>query len=726
MNPQAAHLDFETQSTTNLLTQGMYRYAEDPNTSPLGFRYRIGLSGPIGEWRPFWRDPVDLLDHVANGGMVTAHNAAFERAIWNRVIRPRYCPHWPELRVEQQDCTMARAAAIALPQALEKLGPALHMRVQKDLAGQAIMKKLAKPRSVNADGSITWWNTPEDVDRVMVYCGTDVETETEADTLLPPLSEYQRADWMFDQIINERGVFFDLPAARMCEELTAYAKKQNDKLIRKLTQRAAPKCSNDKKIIKWLQERRLPVDSLAAGNKNENEFWIDTMGDSVAEQVVALRNASMKTSTAKYRKMQMCANNDGRIRGLINWHGASTGRRAGRLVQPQNFKRVDPDDTFLQTKISWLHELAHQFNSGKLTIAAVYDLISQVHGPLEVIELLSCALRSMICAKDGHKLVSGDFSNVEGRLNAWFADEHWKLQAFEAYDAGRGPDLYKLAYARSFGVDVETIGKGRERQIGKVQELALGYQGGVGAYIGMGANYGVNPYHLVEPVQQASAAQQWDATAARYLSAKNKSGLTCEAWTALQILVDNWRAANPGITQSWWDYQDAAVEAMKAPGTIVGCSRGRVRYYFDGRCLWCVLPTERMLCYPDAWLEQDTFEYVCKMTGALKQSTKSVVKFMGMDSVTHKWCAQSLYGGLQCNNIVQGSAVDLLVHAMFKVEQAGYPVILTVHDEIVTEVPEYRTDLNDQHFAELMSDKPAVFDGLPLSVGAWQDKRYVK
>jgi len=704
----------------------MYRYAEDPNTLPHGFRYRIGLTGSIGEWRPGYPDPVDLLNHIILGGMVAAHNAAFERLIWNWILRTRYVPHWPELTIEQQDCTMARAAAIALPQALEKLGGALNLQTQKDMAGNAVMKKLAKPRRVNEDGTITWWNTPEDVDITMRYCGTDVETETEADTLLPPLSAYQRADWAFDQKINERGVLFDLPAAEVCTDLVAYAKKQNDKLIRQLTNRDVPKCTNDAKIIKWLNGRGIPATSLSKEHKSDVAFWADTAGDEVAQQVVTLRNASFKSSTAKYKKMGMCANSDGRIRGLINWHGASTGRRAGRLVQPQNFKRVDPDDEILAGQIGWLHELAEKVNRRELTIAGMYELLATIHGPTEVIELLSCGLRSTIKAADGHKLVSGDFSNVEGRVNSWLAGETWKLDAFRAYDAGTGPDLYKLAYARSFGVDVETIGKGRERQIGKVQELSLGYQGGIGAYLNMGGNYGVNPYELIHPVMQATDNRQWDETAERYFGAKNKMGLTAEAWTALQILVDNWRAANPAVVQSWWDYQDAAVEAMATPGSVVSCAAGRVQYYFDGRCLWCVLPTQRMLCYPDAWLKSEQAEYVCRYTGQVKTRTKRTVRFMGMDSMTHQWCEQSLYGGLQCNNIVQGTAADLLVEAMFRVEAAGYPVILTVHDEIVTEVPEHRTDLNDSHFAQLMAEHSSTFDGLPISVGAWQDKRYVK
>lgn len=729
MQTLVAHVDFETRSDVDLTKAGVYRYAESPLTGTWGFAYWFTVEdtkepfGAVKQWRPGYADPLDLLNHIRMGGEFMCHNAAFERTIWNWVLVGRTCPHWPTISVAQQNCTMARAAAVSLPQKLEKLGDALGTNMQKDMEGHRLMMKMARPRRYEPNGTVVWWDDPEDIDRNMAYCEQDVRVEAEVDKMVPPLSPNERAVWQFDQVINERGVAIDTHAVERCAQLVEYARKQLDKLIRHKTDRAVPKTSSDAKIIAWLNGRGVECTSLAKGKIEDVVFMASLIYDEIAQDVIRLRQAGWKTSTAKYRAMQMCMSWDNRIRGLLNYHGAGTGRWAGRLVQPQNFPRVDPDNKELMAKIAYLHELLNS----TYNIREIYEIIEVQYGALEVLDLLSKALRSMIVADEGKKLIGGDFSNIEGRVNSWFGNETWKLQAFRDYDNGIGEDLYKLAYAKSFGVDVSTVGKGQKRQIGKVQELALGFQGGIGAYLTMGATYGVNPFSLTKPVKDATTAEQWDRTAAKYHApGTNKFALFEGEWTALKILVDNWRAAHPGIVQSWWDYQDAAIEAVAAPGTIVYCGGNRVQYYSDGRCLWCVLPSGRMLCYHVPELVVEIEEYWDEYAQEFKTRTKRKVSFFGTDSKTKQWRKQYLYGGLQCENIVQATARDCMVHAMFTVEHAGYPVILTVHDEIVTEVDDTRFDLNEDDFAALMSQLPAWADGLPVSVGAWEDYRYVK
>ncbi len=730
MEGPKAHLDFETRSATNLKTSGVYRYVEDPTTWPWGFRYRIGEQGVISQWRPGWPDPVDLLDHVAFGGIVTCHNAAFERWVWNAVVVARICPHWPQLQTWQLDCTMSRAAAIAHPQGLDQLGDALNTNFRKDMEGHKLMMKMAKPRRFNEDGTVTWWDDPDDVDRNMQYCGGDVEVETEADFKLPQLTERERRVWELDQLINDRGVPIDSEFVERAAQLVDYSKKQNDRVMREITHRAVPKCSNDAKIIAWLNDRGVYCSSLAKGEVDDVIFLAEALKDDAAVQAIKLRQAAWKTSTAKYRSKQKCVNSDGRIRGLLNYHGAGPGRWAGRLTQPQNYPRNTGgkeekfDDELLRVKVEWLHEL---LADKSLKPKDVYEHIVAVHGPLEPLHLLSKALRSSIKAEPGKRFIGGDFSNIEGRGNAWLANEQWKLEAFRAYDEKTGPDLYKLAYARSFGVPIEEVGKGEKRQIGKVQELALGYQGGIGAYLTMGATYGVNPFELSSAVMEVAPAAQWDGTAARYhQSGTVKHGLFEKEWTALQILVDNWRAANPNIVQSWWNYQDAAISAVASPGQIVYPDHTtRVAYYCDGSFLWCVLPSGRLLCYAAPWIDERYVTYTDKRTGEERQRLRRTVCFSGVDSMTKQWRSSNLYGGLQCENIVQATARDIMVDAMFRVEERDYPIVLTVHDEILAEVPE-QSNHSVGEFEHLMAASSNVYDGLPVSVGAWEDKRYIK
>jgi len=726
----SAHIDFETRSATDLVKSGVYRYAEDPTTWPWGFCYRIGDTGPWYEWRPGFPDPVALLNHVREGKTVACHNAAFERTIWNWIIVGRIVPHWPYMTIQQQDCTMSRAAAIAHPQGLDMLAKALKAPLGKDQEGYKLMMKMAKPRRFNEDGTITWWDAPEDIDRNLQYCGRDVEVETQADNMLPPLSPQERRVWEFDQLINERGVPIDMEFVERAAQLVEYSKKQNDRVMREITNRSVPKCSNDKKIIEWLNTRGVEGTSLAKGEIDDVIFLSQVQFDEPAFQAIKLRQAAWKTSTAKYRSKQKCVSSDGRIRGGLNYHGAATGRWAGRLTQFQNYPRnvagpnENYDDDFLHEKVRWLHELC---GDPSIPIKHIYELLVSVHGPLEPLDLLSKALRSTIKAPDGKKFIGGDFSNIEGRVNAWLAGEMWKLAAFNAYDEGTGPDLYKLAYANSFGIAVEDVEKFM-RQIGKVQELALGYQGAIGAFLTMGANYGLDPFALSLPVEKATSPDQWDRTAARYHApGANKYGLFEREWTALQVLVDNWRAANPAIVQSWWNYQDAAIEAVAAPGNVVHPDHTRrVAYYSDGRALWCVLPSGRMLCYSAPEVVSEERERWDTERQEMVKYYKRKVTFWGTDSRTRQWTKQSLYGGLQCENIVQATARDVMVDAMFNVEAAGYTIILTVHDEILAEVDALDTTKNEHDFAAIMSRKEAVYDGLPVSVGAWEDVRYVK
>jgi len=718
------HLDFETGSACDLIKSGVHRYAEDPSTRVWLFRYQFEVDGvyeDIKGWKPGDPDPIELLLHVGNGGMFVCHNAMFERWIWNLVLRFKYkLSHWPILSPYQQDCTMSRAAAIAHPQSLDKLGIVLRTTQQKDKDGASLMQKMAKPRRWNPDGTYEWWDAPENIHRLGTYCDQDIRTEGEVDTRLPPLTENERRVWAFDQIINDRGVHIDKKAVEKCVKLVDYAKKMADSEMRKLTNRTVPKCSNDAKLVAWVQSQGIDCTTVKKGVQDDLIFMADLHNNSLVREVIELRRASKKTSTAKYAAMLKCVSSDDRIRGLLNYHGASTGRWAGRLVQPQNFPRLDHEKE--GATIQWLHDL---LADDTWSTQAVYEAITVVHGPVAPLSLLSRALRSMIKAAPGKKLVGGDFSNIEGRINAWFANEDWKLQAFRDYDIGSGPDLYKLAYSKSFNVGVDIVTKD-QRQIGKVEELALGYQGSHGAVLTMGETYGLDPYELSAAIIQATDPFVWDDTAKGYhVYGVNRFDLEEKEWTAIKVLVNSWRKANARIVQGWWDLQDAAVAAVQTPGMIVNAYDNRVSYYSDTNYLWCALPGGRMMCYSAPELHV-TKQLVHRDDGSTYERIKRSVSYWGVDSETKQWRETYLYGGLQCENIVQAAARDVMVDRMFAAEAEGFPIILTVHDELVTE-PDLQSNYhNDETLQRIMSVVPQHFEGLPLAAAAWQDERYVK
>lgn len=710
-----AHLDFETRSATDLKKSGVYRYCEDTTTGVWGFAWRIG-DGRVYQWRQGYPDPTELLQHVANGGVVVAHNAGFERTVWN-VVMARTHPHWPKLFIKQQDCTQARAAAVSHPQGLDALCQALETSQKKDREGSALMIKMSRPRSFRPDGTIQWWDSPENIDRLMAYCVRDVLTECEVDKMIPQLTARERAVWEMDQEINDRGIHLDVVSARRAAELVELAKKQADKEMRVLTSRAVPKCSNDKHIVEWIKSRGIECTTVRKDAQEDIMLLASSKNDALVKEVIELRADSKKTSTAKYAAMLKCICVDDLVRGLLAYHGAGPGRWAGRLLQPQNFPRLDySSEGFI---INWVHELFH--DSG-LTALEIYELIACVHGGSSVLRILSRALRSMINAAPNCILVGGDLSNIEGRVNSWVAGETWKNEAFRAYDEKRGPDLYNLLYANTFRVLLADVDKAM-RQIGKVMELASGYQGGVGAYITMGATYGLDPYTLAPPVQEASSAEQWDTIAARYAKAKDKNGLGEREWTAIKILVTNWRAQHPAIVSSWWEYQDAAVMAVSTPGSVFKCVGGKVSYYSDGRCLWCLLPSSRTICYAEPTVETKVMEYIDK-DGNEKERTTHSVSFSGMNE-KNQWVRKGLYGGLQCENIVQGTARDIMVESMFELKNKGIPLILTVHDELLT-MPYISQDFKASDLKSIMRTVPPWASGLPLSAETWEDMRYVK
>lgn len=687
----AAHHDFETRSACDLKSAGLYRYFEDPTTEILCMSWCIG-DGEVFGWRPDDPDPEPLLAHIRNGGTVVAHNAAFERAGW-RWLRRHGHAHWPELPVEQQDCTQARGAALALPQSLDGLGAALGSPIQKDQAGYRLMMKLCKPRSVGADGTIVWRDDPAEHARNVAYCVQDTKTERAVDKIVPYLSEAEKRLWILDQRMNERGVCLDIPMVTRALAAVKEAQKRADDKMWRLTEGAVSRCTEVAKIVAWINSKGVPCESVAQEEIEELLLGAQAMGRDDVEEVVALRRASAKGSTSKFKSMLASTCADGRSRGTLNYHGAGPGRWAGRLWQPQNLPRMDePEEEWPQIEcVLRILESTH-------TAADAVDAIESIVG--SALLWLSKALRSMLIAAKGKKFVGGDFSNIEGRISAWIAGEEWKVQAFRDYDAGTGPDLYKLTYAKSFGVDVAKVSK-TDRAMGKVQELSLGYAGGVKAFQKAAAK---------NNARQADKSKHVYATDERADQLKHA-----------------WRDAHSNIVAAWKELEDAAIEAVEAPGVIVSCLGGKVRYQCANGFLYCCLPSGRVIAYAGPQVKWTTSDWETP-EGKTKKIKKRQIFYWGVDSSKgKKWCEGSLYGGLQFENVAQAIARDVLVDAMFRAEERGFEIVLTVHDELlcevddVTRITSYADELRD-----IMSVVPKWAPGLPIAATTWEGKRYEK
>jgi DNA polymerase len=726
-----AHHDFESASAVNLKRVGVHVYAKHPSTFVWCMCWRLG-DGRIFNWRPGAPDPVPLLDHVYRGGMIVAHNAGFERHIWNDLVCDRIAPHWPRIAIEQQDCTMARAQAVSMPAGLDALCLALRMAERKDEDGSRLMKQMMKPRSVK-NGVTVWWDDEPRRQRLEIYCAQDVEVESQVDARLPFLSDRERRVWIMDQHMSDRGVTLDERMIGKLQGVVDVAKLRLNAAMHEVTGGAIRSCDQTKELAKWITEQGVPCKSVAAEEHEELVLEAGTHRPDIIE-ALRLRTEAGKASTAKLKAMRETLGDDSRSRGTTAYSATLSKRWAGRLWQPHNLKTREDEEVM---DVALAMQMAERIEAPEV-LADCFSLI--LRPPMA---MCSLSLRSLMVAGPGKKLVGGDKSNIEGRINAWLAGEDWKLKAFREYDAGIGPDLYRVAYASSFGVPVESV-KGATRQVGKVQELSLGYQGSVGAYVKMAKAKGIKLDKVRDTVKGAATESEWEVACRNYPSARNKAGLDLETWAAVSIVVKRWRAKHPAIVQGWWDLQDAAVEAVASPGEMVSVFGGRIRYVAARGFLWCGLPSGTVIAYPYPAISVEDESYVLypdgqrmpceelfpgEITAAEAAGAHVVPRERKIVTFSHQeknaFVRDALYGGMQCAHVVSAIARDALVEDMFEAERRGYSIILTVHDELLTEM-----DLDKgtaQELQDIMSTVPFWIDGdLPLSAKCWEGYRYGK
>lgn len=648
------HIDIETYSSIDIAAAGAYKYCESIDFEILMIAYAFD-DEPIRIVDLASGDeiPKEFLDALMDQTVEKhAHNANFERNAFRAIGY--------DVPIEQWYCSAVKAAYCGLPLSLAMVSEALKLGEKGKLAtGNALIRFFSMPVKPTKANGMRERNFPEhDMQKweeFKRYCINDVEAEREIGKRLEayPMPDFERANYILDQQINDRGILVDIGMAKNAYRIDELHSAVLTEQLIKLTGLENP--NSPARLKQWL--------SLAMGKeittlaKETMDTLVEEAGSEAVKEVLSLRKKSSKSSTKKYVAMLNCACHDNRVRGLFQFYGANrTGRWAGRLVQLQNLPQNHLED---------LEQARALIASGDYELAAMfYDDISDV---------LSQLIRTAFIAKKGCTFAVADFSAIEARVIAWLANEKWRLEVFATHGK-----IYEASASMMFNVPIENITKGSElRNKGKIAELALGYQGAIGALRAMGGE---------------------------------KMGLSD---TEMDRIVKLWRKKNPNIVKLWDAVNEAAIRAVETRKPVVLTKFRNLKFEHNGEVLTIQLPSGRKLFYQQATTETNRFG-------------QKAVKYKGLDQIAKKWWWIDSYGGKFVENIVQAIARDLLAYSMQQLDKAGFSIVMHVHDEIVAEVDKSKGEELLEQMCRIMGTEVPWAIGLPLKADGYITDYYKK
>lgn len=644
------HIDIETYSSVDLPKSGLHAYFESFDFEILMIAYALD------------NEDVRIID-LANGEKIHdrfielfndsrvelhAHNAMFERKAFDTIGMKTSIDRW--------HCSAVKAAYSGYPLSLGKISEAMDLgELGKLDSGSNLIKMFSVPvKPTKANGKkhrYFYRDFPKEWEDFKTYCKNDVEAEREIDRRLSDvvIPEKEREIYLLDQKINDRGVKIDLDLVRRSIELNERVVSDILSDIKEITGLESPNSRNE--VMGWINENYgLELTSIA------KDVLKDLKSQNICEtlnKVIDLRMQSSKSSVSKYKAMILGLSEDERVKGLFQFYGANrTGRWAGRRVQLQNLPR---------NKAENLDEIR------KDILTKNYDFLKEKYGNFS--GYLSELIRTAITAEDNKELIVSDFSAIEARVLAWVAGEEWRIEIFKTHGK-----IYEASASSMFNIPIEEVDE-NFRTKGKIAELALGYQGSIGALIAMGGE---------------------------------SMGLTSQE---MESIVRLWRGNNKKIVKLWYDVGNAAIRSVGTRSKVQ--VNDLISIETDEKRMRINLPSGRSLYYVEPKLYKNRFN-------------KTSVKFKGLDQTTGRWGWVETYGGKLVENIVQAIARDLLAESMLKLDKEGFNIILHVHDEIAAEEDKNDDSKTLEQMEKIMGETPKWAEGLPLGAVGFTSDYYKK
>lgn len=612
-------------------------------------------AGELGPWALY--DPEDF-------ETIVFHKSDFDRTVY------RHCDRLA-IPVELIHDTMVQAQSHGLPGGLDKLCDIFQIPVDKakDKAGKQLIQLFCKPRPASSKlHRATRHTHPVEWERFKEYAKLDISAMRAIYKKMPRWNypaPREHALWCLDQRMNDRGLAMDLDLARAAIQTVADAKKIMDARTQEITEEELRSTTQRDQLLKFvLKEYGVELPDMTATTL-ERRLEDPHLPDG-AHELIRLRLQTSTTSNAKYNRLLKAVSADGRLRGSIQFTGAArTKRWSGKIFQPQNLPRPDMKAEDIELGIECM-----KARSAHL----LYD---------HPIKLASNAIRGVIVASEGKKLVVSDLEQIEARVLPWLAGEQWKLDDFTAADSGEEEyDLYTRTAARVLGKQPCDVTKEERQAYGKVSELSCGYGGSLGAYSAMGEVYG---FRLPD-------AQVMD-------------------------IIRGWRAKHPAIcdwdTGLWKKLDDAARLAIMNPGQVYDAGEF-IRFERWRNWLKMHLPSGGFLSYAMPAMAEDP-----------RRPGSMAISYMGLNNYTRRWERLYTYGGKLSADATQSTAREIMAGNLPAIEAAGYDPVLLVHDEVVTETLD-SSNFSVHELNGLLAAQPSWAPGLPLAAGGFEAYRYRK